>query len=139
MDSSFPANDHKAILNKLNIKSQTKRKRIWKLQLTTTKAPPWNSQYPIFWGLKPFLRARNPARGSAVVPFIHIRIIRSAWRTSQLINESKQQTYKSRFKMKQDEYSTARPTLKRWSKTNPEAEPWWLQTSLLKVFGLSHH
>ena len=27
--------------------------------------------------------------------------------------------------MKQDEYSTIRPTLKRWSKRNPTVEPRW--------------
>ena len=43
----------------------------------------------------------------------------------QLINESKQQTYKSRVitEMTQDEYSIAKPTLKRWSKINQTAEP----------------
>ena len=40
-------------------------------------------------------------------------------------DESKQRTYKSRFNsvMKQDEYSTTRPTLKRWSNGSPAVEP----------------
>ena len=44
--------------------------------------------------------------------------------TSELIYASKQHSYKSGFdtEMKQDEHSTARPTLKRWSNRNPTAE-----------------
>ena len=40
---------------------------------------------------------------------------------------SKQQIYKSRFntEMKQDEYYTARPTLKHWSNRNRTVEPLW--------------
>ena len=41
-----------------------------------------------------------------------------------LINAPKQQTYKSGFntEMKQDEYSTAKSTLKRWSNRATEAQ-----------------
>ena len=44
-----------------------------------------------------------------------------------LINSSKQQTHKSRFstEMKQDEHSTAKLTLKRWSNRSPAAEHRW--------------
>ena len=44
-----------------------------------------------------------------------------------LINASKQQTYKSKVntEMKQVEYPTAKPTLKRWINRNPTVEPRW--------------
>ena len=42
-----------------------------------------------------------------------------------LIHASKQETYKSRFntEVKQDVYSVAKPTLKRWSNRSPTVEP----------------
>ena len=46
-NSSFPANDHEAILHKMNKKSKTKKKRMntnnWNIK-TKTKAPHGNGQ-----------------------------------------------------------------------------------------------
>ena len=89
-DSSFPADGHKAILNKMNNKSKTNRKRTnidnynkpqQKLSLATVSNK-------LFGGLNQVLRALKLALGSAVV-HIHIQVVRPR-KELLLINKSKQ-------------------------------------------------
>ena len=120
-DSSFPADGHKAILNKMNNKSKTNRKRTNidnRINHNRSTAPEW-SVINFWWGktLTGFMRAQ-PRRGFCCGVY-KLFGPHEGHLTHQWIKTAK--ILKSRFitEMKQDEYSTVRPSLKRWSKRNP--------------------
>ena len=142
----FPRDGHKAILNKMNNKSKTNRKHT---NIDNKNKPQQKHRLgkvsnKLLAGLN-----RVYARTTLTLNFavVHIHTTYSVRiKDILLINESKQQTYKSRFitEMKQDEYSIARPTPKRSSKRNPSVEPRWAPpktdyqapTNIVKCFSL---
>ena len=84
-DSSFPTIDHKAILNELNSKSKTNRKRT---NIDNENKPQQKQSIALerlvinYWGggeggLKPVLHSNNLTLGSDV-DHIHIEVVRSA-------------------------------------------------------------
>ena len=107
-DSSFPADGHKAILNKMKNKSKTNRKRtnINNFWINHNRSTALERSVISYFGLKPVLRALN-----LLLWFIYTYKLFGPREGLLPINESNRSSYKSRFitEMKQDEYSTARP------------------------------
>ena len=139
-DSSFPADGHKNILNKMNNKSITNRKRtnIDNYNKSQQKHRLGTVSNKLLGELKPVLRDHTPRPGFCCGSY-NCKLFgpHEGLLTHQCI---KQLTYQSRFnaEMKQDEYSTTRQTLKRWSNRNPAVKRQIIkpQPTSLKVFRL---
>ena len=126
---------HKVILNKMKITwiSQRQTENSWTLTIRinhnriTTLG--WSVINYWGWGLKPVLRTRPHTGffcGSNMYKLFGLHEglpTHCQWK----INNKHNIYYKSRLitDMKQDEYSTAKPRLKRWSKRNTTVEPPW--------------
>ena len=130
-DSTFPIDGHRAIVNKTHKKSKTTRKRTNNDRINHNRNTALERSITNYWGwrgggrgiINGFYTRATLALGSAVIQE-HTRYL-GCVKDFLLINATQQQTYKPRFnnEMKQDEYLTARPTLKRWSKMNLNVNP----------------
>ena len=125
-DSSFPADGQQTILNKwTKSQRQTESGRTLTIRINHNRSTSSERSVINDSGFKPGLRAHNLALESAVVHKHTSYSVRV--KDFQHIDTSNQRTYKSRFntEMKRDEYSTARPTQKRWRNRNPTVESRW--------------
>ena len=76
--SSFQTGSHKVILNELNSKSKTNRKRTnMTIRINHNRSIALERSVINYWELEPVLRSSNLTLGSAVV-HTHIEVVRSA-------------------------------------------------------------